>query len=110
VCPPLTLSSGVTTVYAIDHDDAALAGALSVTDNGDGTITDNNTRLMWEKKDMWAGFTMRRWRIHGEASAQFRMEAAPPPGTAGQAEVPATSTRQLKAWTTQLTHSRHPGV
>lgn len=28
------------------------AGApLSYTDNGDGTITDNNTKLMWEKKD-----------------------------------------------------------
>ena len=27
------------------------AGAtLSYTDNGDGTITDNNTGLMWEKK------------------------------------------------------------
>ncbi len=25
-------------------------GALSYTDNGDGTITDNNTGLMWEKK------------------------------------------------------------
>jgi hypothetical protein len=29
------------------------AGAtLSYTDNGDGTITDNNTRLMWEKKSL----------------------------------------------------------
>jgi hypothetical protein len=26
-------------------------GALSYTDNGDGTITDNNTGLVWEKKD-----------------------------------------------------------
>jgi hypothetical protein len=25
--------------------------ALSYTDNGDGTVTDNNTLLMWEAKD-----------------------------------------------------------
>jgi len=32
------------------------AGApLSYTDNGDGTITDNNTKLMWEKKDDCGG-------------------------------------------------------
>ena len=29
--------------------------ALSYTDNGDGTITDNNTLLMWEKKDNSGG-------------------------------------------------------
>lgn len=33
------------------QDGEIQAGAtLSYTDNGDGTITDNNTRLMWEKK------------------------------------------------------------
>jgi hypothetical protein len=33
------------------QDGATLAGAtLSYTDNGDGTISDNNTGLMWEKK------------------------------------------------------------
>ena len=33
------------------HDGDIRAGAvLSYTDNGDGTITDNNTGLMWEKK------------------------------------------------------------
>ena len=33
------------------HDGDIQAGAtLSYTDNGDGTITDNNTGLMWEKK------------------------------------------------------------
>jgi len=31
--------------------DAQAGATLSYTDNGDGTITDNNTRLMWEKKD-----------------------------------------------------------
>lgn len=34
------------------HDGDIRAGAsLSYTDNGDGTITDDNTGLMWEKKD-----------------------------------------------------------
>jgi hypothetical protein len=36
---------------AVPDDGAVQAGAtLSYTDNGDGTITDNNTGLMWEKK------------------------------------------------------------
>jgi hypothetical protein len=34
----------------IDH-----GPALSYTDNGDGTFTDNNTQLVWEKKDTVAG-------------------------------------------------------
>jgi len=35
-------------------DDGAVqaGGPLSFTDNGDGTITDNNTGLMWEKKSL----------------------------------------------------------
>ncbi|SRR6266480_916450 len=32
--------------------DIQAGAALSYTDNGDGTITDNNTRLMWEKKSL----------------------------------------------------------
>lgn len=36
---------------AVPDDGTVQAGAsLSYTDNGDGTITDNNTGLMWEKK------------------------------------------------------------
>lgn len=37
-----------------DPDDFGVSGhgnALSYTDNGDGTFTDNNTGLMWEQKD-----------------------------------------------------------
>lgn len=38
--------------YGAGSDGDVRAGrALSYTDNGDGTITDNNTGLMWEKKD-----------------------------------------------------------
>jgi hypothetical protein len=48
--------TGQTTVYAARDDGAIKAGAaLSYADNGDGTITDNNTKLMWEKKDQASG-------------------------------------------------------
>lgn len=44
-------ASGQTTVHRAGDDGAIQAGAtLSYTDNGDGTITDNNTGLEWEKK------------------------------------------------------------
>ncbi len=47
-CP----ASGQTTSYGPGSDGDVRAGAtLSYTDNGDGTITDHNTGLMWEKKD-----------------------------------------------------------
>jgi hypothetical protein len=45
-------ASGQTTAYGSGSDGDERAGAvLSYTDNGDGTITDANTGLMWEKKD-----------------------------------------------------------
>jgi len=45
-------ASGQTTSYGAGTDGDVRAGAaLSFTDNGDGTVTDNNTGLMWEKKD-----------------------------------------------------------
>jgi hypothetical protein len=44
-------ATGQTTSYAAGDDGAIKAGApLSYTHNGDGTITDNNTKLVWEKK------------------------------------------------------------
>ena len=44
-------STGQTISYAPGDDGAMRIGAaLSYTDNGDGTVTDNNTRLTWEKK------------------------------------------------------------
>jgi hypothetical protein len=46
--PAQTLKTGSSTGF----DGALQAGApRSFTDNGDGTITDNTTGLMWEKKD-----------------------------------------------------------
>jgi hypothetical protein len=44
-------SGAVVACAGTGHDGDIQAGAtLSYTDNGDGTITDNNTGLMWEKK------------------------------------------------------------
>jgi len=49
-------ASGQTTSYGPGSDGDVQAGAtLSYKDNGDGTITDNNTGLMWEKKDESSG-------------------------------------------------------
>ena len=54
------LATGQTTAWGPGSDGDVRAGAaLSYTDNGDGTITDNNTGLMWEKKDDSGG-------IHGK--------------------------------------------
>lgn len=45
-------ASGQTTAYGTESDGAIRSGApLAYLDNGDGTITDLNTGLMWEKKD-----------------------------------------------------------
>jgi hypothetical protein len=49
--PAQPLKTGQTTSYAGGDDGAVQKGAaLSYTDNADGTITDNNTGLMWERK------------------------------------------------------------
>jgi hypothetical protein len=51
--PPLQpLKTGQTTPFGTGSDGNVKKGvARSYTDNGDGTITDNKTGLMWEKKD-----------------------------------------------------------
>ncbi len=38
------------TAHCSKHRKVQAGATLSYTDNGDGTITDNNTGLMWEKK------------------------------------------------------------
>ena len=48
---PAEKRDGIMGAVAVPDDGMMQAGApLSYTDNGDGTITDNNTGLMWEKK------------------------------------------------------------
>jgi len=50
-CLRPTLPTGQTTSYGAGSDGDSQAGAgRSFTDNGDGTITDDTTGLMWEKK------------------------------------------------------------
>ena len=54
--PSVLVQSGQTTAYGTGSDGDIQAGVVpSYTDNGDGTITDNNTGLMWEKKDQRVG-------------------------------------------------------
>jgi hypothetical protein len=49
-------ATGQTTSYVNGDDGAIRAGApLKYSDNGDGTVTDRNTLLMWEKKDQAEG-------------------------------------------------------
>ncbi|MBI1813986.1 MAG: DUF1566 domain-containing protein [Deltaproteobacteria bacterium] len=49
--PAPVLATGQTTSYGAGSDGAVQKGAThSFNDNGDGTITDNATGLMWEKK------------------------------------------------------------
>jgi hypothetical protein len=49
-------ATGQTTSYVAGDDGDLRAGApLRYRDNGDGTITDENTNLMWEKKDQARG-------------------------------------------------------
>jgi Protein of unknown function (DUF1566) len=58
VCLPEAFpATGQTEVYAVGVDDGAIqaGAALSYTNNNDGTITDNNTKLMWEVKDDYPG-------------------------------------------------------
>ena len=53
--PSQPLRTGQTTTYGTGSDADSLKGDVrSLTDNGDGTITDNKTGLMWEKKDQAA--------------------------------------------------------
>jgi hypothetical protein len=48
---PPPLKTGQTSTYGTGSDGDVLKGASrSYTDNGDGTVTDNTTGLMWEKK------------------------------------------------------------
>jgi Protein of unknown function (DUF1566) len=50
------LNDGISGPVPVPDDGAIQAGtSLSYVDNGDGTITDLNTGLMWEKKDLAGG-------------------------------------------------------
>jgi hypothetical protein len=63
-------NDGIAGAVDVPDDGTVQAGAtLSYTDNGDGTITDNNTGLMWEKKSDDSGLhdkdNLYRWSGDG---------------------------------------------
>src|SRR5438876_6315029 len=71
-------ATGQTTSFHAFDDGAMQAGApLSYTDNGDGTITDENTGLMWEKKSADGNIhdmdTLYTWNEIGRASCRERV-------------------------------------
>jgi len=47
---PLVVTGQTTSYHAADDGDLKLGVPIAYYDNGDGTITDLNTKLMWEKK------------------------------------------------------------
>jgi len=49
-CQTFPATGQTTTYVAGDDGDIKAGAALAYTDHGDGTITDNNTKLVWEKK------------------------------------------------------------
>lgn len=58
-CDRFFPQSGQTISYGPHSDGAVLAGGtLRYRDNGDGTLTDQNTGLMWEKKAAYANNTV----------------------------------------------------
>jgi len=74
--PASVPASGQVTAYGRGSDGDVRAGAaLSYTDNGDGTITDNTTGLMWEKKDDSDGIHGKdRYFTWGLTSAPYTMD------------------------------------
>lgn len=93
-------ATGQTTPYGSGSDgDAPGGAALSYTDNGDGTITDNNTGLMWEKKDnsgggihdkdntyTWSEASYGSTNIMDGTIATFLATLNTPPGFAGHTD------------------------
>lgn len=100
-------ASGQTTAFGPGSDGVLRAGAgLSYTDNGDGTITDANTGLMWEKKDhsggihdvdtrfSW-GLTSDPFTMSGTIVTQFLAALNTPPCFAGHCDWRIPNTREL---------------
>jgi hypothetical protein len=88
---------------AVPDDGAVKAGAaLSYTDNGDGTITDNNTGLMWEKKDDSGGLHDKnntyRWSGNGsEETIWDWLEDVNATGFAGHSDWRIPSAKELQS-------------
>jgi hypothetical protein len=103
-------ASGQTTAYGSGSDGAVRAGAeLAYTDNGDGTVTDHNTGLMWEKKDdsggihdqdntydWWGGVTS-GFLMDGTMVTRFLSTLNTPPCFAGHCDWRIPNVRELQS-------------
>jgi hypothetical protein len=101
-------ASGQTASYGPGSDGDVRAGAaLSYTDNGDGTITDSNTGLMWEKKDdsngihgkgrtyTW-GMTSEPYTMNGTMVTTFLSTLNAPPCFAGYCDWRIPNVKELQ--------------
>jgi hypothetical protein len=102
-------ASGQTTAYGPGSDGDVQAGAtLSYTDNGDGTITDHNTGLVWEKKDdsggihdkdnsyTW-GMIFPPYTMNGTMVTEFLATLNTPPCFAGHCDWRIPNVRELQS-------------